>query len=62
MNAGFGETHLIVIFANSIKTSLSLPDFQKEPFFPSLPRVSACCDFTEASNGLQQFIYAGSLL
>lgn len=34
MNAGFSETPLIVIFTNSIKTSLSLSlPFQKEPFF-----------------------------
>lgn len=34
MNAGFSETHLIVIFTNSIKTSLSLSAFSKRAFFP----------------------------
>lgn len=33
MNAGFSETHLIVIFTNSIKTSLSLSAFSKRAFF-----------------------------
>lgn len=33
MNAGFSETHLIVIFTNSIKTSLSLSAFSKRALF-----------------------------